>query len=121
MVRRPSVCSFRPPYSPSVQVLLVAGCLLAACDTKLEARSPNDVRLIRGEPRCLEIGSVEGFGSDARHARRDAISQAALRGATHVRLDEAHPDLEDGMTISVTATMFRCRFPEQEFPPDGYR
>lgn len=72
-------------------------------------------------PRCEKIGVVEGAGGDAQHARKDALEQAAERGATHIVLESAHPDLEDGMTMVVTAKIYGCPSPDEEFPPTGYR
>lgn len=66
------------------------------------------------------LGTVEGVGGSEAHARSDALAQATDHGATHVRLDPAHPDLEDGLTFVVTAKMFECLSPEEQFPPDGY-
>jgi len=76
---------------------------------------------VRGEPRCPKLGIVEGIGGNEEHARADALDQAAAQGATHVRLEPAHPDLEDGMTIVVTCAMFKCPPPGQVFPPAGYQ
>ena len=76
---------------------------------------------MNAEPRCEKLGVVEGVGGNAEHARKDALDQAAERGATHVVLEPAHPDLEDGMTIVVTGTIFECPPPDEVFPPDGYR
>jgi len=84
-------------------------------------QSVEDVRVVAGDPKyCKNIGVVEGVGGNDRAARADARQQAADRGATHVRLDTAHPDLEDGMTIVVTAKLFVCPPPGEQFPPDGY-
>ena len=76
--------------------------------------------LVNAEPRCKKLGVVEGVGGNADSARADALERAAERGATHVRLEPAHPDLEDGMTILVTGTVFVCPSPNETFPPDGY-
>lgn len=75
---------------------------------------------MRAEPRCEELGAVEGVGGNATAARKSALERAAERGATHARLEPAHPDLEDGMTMVVTGKLYRCLTPEEEFPPDGY-
>lgn len=101
--------------------LLLVACLLAACKPAPEPRSAHDVKIVSREPRCEKIGVVEGVGGNERAARADALGQASDRGATHVRLEPAHPDLEDGLTMIVTATMYRCPDPGTEFPPDGYR
>jgi hypothetical protein len=79
------------------------------------------VVVVNAKPRCEKLGVVEGAGGNAQHARADALDQAAERGATHAVLESAHPDLEDGMTIIVTATIFACPPPDEVFPPTGYR
>jgi hypothetical protein len=79
------------------------------------------VVVVNSKPRCEKLGVVEGAGGNAQHARADALDQAAERGATHAVLEPAHPDLEDGMTIIVTATVFACPPPDEVFPPTGYR
>jgi len=79
------------------------------------------VVVVNSKPRCEKLGVVEGAGGNAQHARADALDQAAERGATHAVLESAHPDLEDGMTIIVTATIFACPPPDEVFPPTGYR
>jgi hypothetical protein len=76
---------------------------------------------VRGEPRCPKLGIVEGVGGNEEHARANALDQAVAQDATHVRLEPAHPDLEDGMTIVVTCTMFKCPPPGEVFPPAGYQ
>ena len=76
---------------------------------------------MNAEPRCKKLGVVEGVGGNAEHARKDALVQAAERGATHALLEPAHPDLEDGMTIVVTGIIFACPSPDDVLPPDGYR
>jgi hypothetical protein len=76
--------------------------------------------LVNAEPRCEKLGVVEGIGGNDERAKADALDQAAERGATHVRLEPAHPDLEDGMTILVTGTLFRCPPSDEVFPPAGY-
>ena len=79
------------------------------------------MRVVNAEPRCEKIGVVEGVGGDAQHARKDALEQAAERGATHIVLESAHPDLEDGMTTIVTGKIFGCPPPGEVYPPTGYR
>jgi hypothetical protein len=96
-------------------------CLLASCSPSPSVQSASDVQIVRSEPRCKKLGVVEGVGGSEKHARANAIELASERGATHVRLDEAHPDLEDGMTFVVSAKMWECSPPGEEFPPDGYR
>jgi hypothetical protein len=76
--------------------------------------------VVNAEPRCKELGVVEGVGGNPDSAKADALERAAERGATHARLEPAHPDLEDGMTIVVTAKLFVCPPPGEQFPPDGY-
>jgi len=76
--------------------------------------------VVSAKPRCEKLGVVEGVGGNDRAARADALDQAAERGATHVVLEPAHPDLEDGLTIVATATMFACPSPDEQFPPAGY-
>lgn len=100
---------------------LLLAVLVASCKAAPDAQSALDLKLVRGEPRCEKIGVVEGAGGSDEHAREDALEQAAERGATHVRLDPAHPDLDDGMSMIVTATIYRCPAAGTEFPPDGYR
>ncbi|MDH3817003.1 MAG: hypothetical protein OES21_00230 [Myxococcales bacterium] len=80
-----------------------------------------DVRIVNTTPRCEKIGVVEGVGGNAQYARKNALEQAAERGATHIVLESAHPDLEDGMTIVVTGKIFGCPPPDEVLPPDGYR
>jgi hypothetical protein len=94
--------------------------VVAACKPATPTESARDIVLVNAEPRCEKLGSVEGAGGNEKHAKADALDQAADRGATHVRLDTAHPDLEDGMTIVVTAKLFVCSPPGEQFPPDGY-
>jgi hypothetical protein len=77
--------------------------------------------VVSAKPRCEKLGIVEGVGGNDRAARANALDQAAERGATHAVLQSAHPDLEDGMTMIVTATIFACPSPDEQFPPDGYR
>jgi hypothetical protein len=48
------------------------------------------------------------------------MEQAAERGATHILLEPAHPDLEDGMTMVMTGTLFRCPPSGEVYPPIGY-
>jgi hypothetical protein len=92
---------------------------LAACKPA-STQTAADVRVVGAKPRCEELGVIEGVGGNAEHARKDALEQAAERGATHAVLEPAHPDLEDGMTIVVTGTIFACPPPGEQFPPDGY-
>lgn len=80
-----------------------------------------DVRIVNTKPRCEKLGVVEGVGGNAQHAREDALDQAAERGATHILLESAHPDLEDGMTTIVTGKIFGCPSPDEVYPPTGYR
>ncbi|MFW2389607.1 MAG: hypothetical protein ACN4G0_14800 [Polyangiales bacterium] len=97
---------------------------VAACAHPRGTRSAQDVRdvqVVSTPPKyCDKIGFVEGFAGNEQAARKKALEQAAARGATHARLDAAHPDLEDGMTIVVSATLFYCPPPDERFPPDGY-
>jgi hypothetical protein len=95
-------------------------CSLAACKPLPSAQSPQHLKLVRSEPRCEKLGAVEGVGGSEKHARENALELAADRGATHVWLDRAHPDLEDGLTYVVTAKMWKCPPPAEQFPPDGY-
>ncbi|MGB5375203.1 MAG: hypothetical protein WBN15_15575 [Polyangiales bacterium] len=80
-----------------------------------------DVRIVNTKPRCKKLGVVEGAGGDAAHARKDALEQAAERGATHILLESAHLDLEDEMTTVVTGRIFGCPPPDEVYPPTGYR
>jgi hypothetical protein len=95
-------------------------CSAAAACKPASTETAADVRIVNTTPRCEKIGVVEGVGGNAQHARNDALEQAAERGATHIVLESAHPDLEDGMTIVVTGTIFACPPPGEQFPPDGY-
>ena len=104
----------------AILLLLVGLGLVAACKPAPSASSAADLVFVKGDPRCPKLGTVEGIGGNEGHARADALAQAALQGATHVRLEPAHPDLEDGMTIVVTCTMFKCPASGEEFPPAGY-
>lgn len=95
-----------------------------ACKGQPSTRSSLDVRdvkVVPGPPKyCEKIGFVEGVAGNDKAAREKALEQAAARGATHARLDAAHPDLEDGVTIVVSATLYYCPSPDERFPPDGY-
>ena len=93
----------------------------AACKPATPTESARDIVVVNAEPRCKKLGVVEGVGGNADSARVDALERAAERGATHASLEPAHPDLEDGMTIVVTGTVFACPSPNEAFPPDGYR
>lgn len=84
------------------------------------AETAASIEVIHKKPRCEKLGIVDGAGGSGEHARADAFDQAAERGATHIMLEPAHPDLEDGMTMIVTATLYRCLRPDEEFPPVGY-
>jgi hypothetical protein len=99
---------------------MIALCCVSIGCKPSAAVTAADVVIVDAKPRCQKIGSVEGAGGNAQHARADALDQAAERGATHVLLEPAHPDLEDGMTTIVTATMFVCPPPDEVFPPVGY-
>jgi hypothetical protein len=100
---------------------MLACLFLAGCKPTPSPQSVKDVRVIAADPKyCKKLGYVDGVGGSDRSARRDALELAVARGATHVRLDSAHPDLEDGMTMVVTAKLFRCPPPGEQFPPDGY-
>ncbi len=93
--------------------------LFAACKpTSTETTS--SIKVVHKEPRCERIGVVEGAGGNDRAARADAFEQAAERGATHIMLQPPHPDLEDGMTMIVTAKIYRCPPPDEVFAPVGY-
>ncbi len=78
------------------------------------------VALVNAEPRCEKLGVVEGVGGNAERAKADALDRAVERGATHARLERAHPDLEDGMAIVVTGAIFRCPSSDEVFSPAGY-
>jgi len=95
--------------------------VVVACKPAAATKSARDIVVVNAEPRCKKLGAVEGVGGNAVSARADALEQAAERGATHARLEPAHPELEDGMTIVVTGTVFRCPPANEAFPPDGYR
>jgi len=96
-------------------------CSAATACKPTSTETAADVRIVNTTPRCEKIGVVEGVGGNAQHARTDALEQAAERGATHIVLESAHPDLEDGMTIVVTGKIFECLPPDKALPPDGYR
>jgi len=105
---------------PASALLVLLCSALAAC-RPASTQTADDVRVVRAKPRCEELGVVEGVGGNAEHARKDALGQAAERGATHAVLEPAHPDLEDGLTTIVTATLFACPPPDEVYPPTGYR
>ncbi len=105
---------------PVLVALLLACCLGPGCKAAPSTRSAADLVLVAGEPRCPKLGVVDGVGGSETRATASALDQATARGATHVRLEPAHPDLEDGMTIVVTCTMFKCPPSGEEFPPAGY-
>ncbi len=66
-----------------------------------------------------DAGKIQSIG--ARYSCGElSLEQAAERGATHIMLEPAHPDLEDGMTTIVTGTMYACPPPDEVFPPAGY-
>ena len=102
-------------------ILLASICFAFAACTPSSSKTAADLRVVNAEPRCNELGVVEGVGGNAEHARNDALEQAAERGATHIVLESAHPDLEDGMTMVVTGKIYGCPSPDEEFPPTGYR
>lgn len=99
----------------------VLSCLVLAACKPASSQTAADVRVVNAMPRCEKIGVVEGVGGNDQRARKDALEQAAERGATHIVLEPAHPDLEDGMTIVVTGRIFRCPSPDEAYPPTGYR
>lgn len=101
--------------------VFAACCWLAACKPTPGPQSVHRVKVVSEKPRCEKLGVVEGVAGNDRAARIDALDQAVERGATHAVLEPAHPDLEDGMTMIVTATIFACPSPDEEFPPDGYQ
>ncbi len=119
MAQRPSGCSSRPRSNVRRATAVFAYCLFAACKPA-STETAADVQVVNAKPRCEKIGVVEGAGGNGQHARADALEQAAERGATHIMLEPAHPDLEDGMTTIVTGTMFACPPPDEVFPPAGY-
>jgi hypothetical protein len=109
--------------------ILIAGLVLAAaaCKPQPGARSAQnvnevkDLEIVPAQPKyCEKIGFVEGVAGNDKAALDNALEQAVARGATHVRLDSPHPDLEDGMTIVVSATLYYCPPADERFPPDGY-
>lgn len=100
---------------------LVFLCSAAPACKPASSETAADVRIVNTRPRCEKLGVVEGAGGDAMHARKDALEQAAGRGATHILLEPAHPDLEDGMTMIVTGRIFGCPPPDEVYPPTGYR
>ncbi len=99
---------------------LVLVCFAFAACKPSSSETAADVRVVNAEPRCKKLGVVEGAGGSAEHARKDALEQAAERGATHVLLQPAHPDLEDGMTMVVTGKIYGCPPPDEVYPPNGY-
>ena len=107
-------------HPPVLVVLLLVGCFVAGCKPPPSTRSALDLVVVRGEPRCSKLGVVEGVGGNEERAKANALDQAAGQGATHVRLEPAHPDLEDGMTMVVTCTMFKCPPKGEVVPPAGY-
>jgi len=102
-------------------LVLSWSCLVLAACKPASSQTAADVRVVSAKPRCEKIGVVEGIGGNAQHARKDALEQAAERGATHIVLEPAHPDLEDGMTTVVTGRIFSCPPPDEVYPPTGYR
>lgn len=122
-VPRSYVFSSRPRSKLScsaADLLRALACFaLVACkppSTETAAR----IVVVNAKPRCEKIGIVEGAGGDAEHARADAITQAAERGATHILLDTPYWDLQNGMTMIVDGTLFECPPSSEVFPPDGY-
>ncbi|MGB5268430.1 MAG: hypothetical protein WBN30_17690 [Polyangiales bacterium] len=105
---------------PGAAFLVLACCAVAACKPS-STETAADVRIVNTKPRCEKLGVVEGAGGDAAHARKDALEQAAERGATHILLESAHLDLEDEMTTVVTGRIFGCPPTDEVYPPTGYR
>jgi hypothetical protein len=103
-----------PPF------LLLLACAAATACAPTGSQTAARVTVVNAKPRCEKIGVVEGAGGDTEHARADAMEQAAERGATHILLEPAHPDLEDGMTMVMTGTLFRCPPSGEVYPPIGY-
>lgn len=101
-------------------VLVFSACSTFGACKPASTETAADVQVVNAKPRCEKIGVVEGAGGNGPHARADALEQAAERGATHIMLEPAHPDLEDGMTTIVTGTMYACPPPDEVFPPAGY-
>ncbi len=100
---------------------LVFVCSAAPACKPASTETAADVRIVNTKPRCEKLGVVEGAGGDAAHARKDALEQAAERGATHILLESAHLDLEDGLTTVVTGRIFGCPPSDEVYPPTGYR
>lgn len=69
---------------------------------------------------CRKLGVVRGVGGQARHAIANARERARERGATHMVLGRPEPDIEQGLTTVVEATLFECPPPGTFFPPIGY-
>lgn len=112
--------SFKHRSSLRIVGLLIGCCWLSTACSPKSTESTSSIKVVQKEPRCEKIGVVEGAGGNDRAARADAFDQAAERGATHIMLEPAQPDLEDGMTMIVTATLYRCPPPNEVFPPVGY-
>ncbi len=93
--------------------------LLAAC-TSAGTETTSSIKVVGKQPRCEELESLEGVAGNDRAARANALERAAERGATHIMLEPAHPDLEDGMSMIVTARIYRCPPPDEVYPPVGY-
>lgn len=93
--------------------------ILAAC-TPTGTEPTSSIKVVGKQPRCEKLGFLEGVAGNDRAARADALEQAAERGATHIMLEPAHPDLEDGMSMIVTARIYRCPPPDEVYPPVGY-
>ena len=100
--------------------LVIGCCWLSAACAPTSSETTSSMKVVQKEPRCEKIGVVEGAGGNDSAARADALKQAAERGATHILLEPARPDLEDGMTMVVNATLYRCPPPNEVFPPVGY-
>lgn len=104
----------------AADLLCVLACFgLVACKP-VSTETPADVRVVTAKPRCERIGVVEGAGGDIQHARADSIDRAAGHGATHILLDTPYWDLDNGMTMIVDGTLFKCAPPGSDFPPAGY-
>ncbi|MDH3727764.1 MAG: hypothetical protein OER77_09545 [Myxococcales bacterium] len=101
-------------------VVFIGCCWLSTACKPTSRETTASIKVVHKEPRCQKIGVVEGAGGNDRTARADAFEQAAERGATHIMLEPAQPDLEDGMTMIVTAKLYRCPPPDEVFPPVGY-
>jgi len=94
---------------------------LGACAHTEATSASSSVLIVGGRPPdCRKIGVVEGVGGRDETAIDNALTRAAVRGATHVVLGTPDLNVFDGMTTVVDATLFDCLPAPAEYPPVGY-